>query len=127
MSDDPNVVGHHVAITYFDPPIQCDKDTEINITYEVKQMPNTRNRKHLRAQMDLLADGHQVIMDRAAHINNRLLHADGEPKQHSNESQIRWISRNFERLKEALHAQEARLTRTRAELYEIKKNLRHSS
>jgi hypothetical protein len=119
--------GRVVATTTFDPPIQCDADTEITITYEVRQlMPNESNRRNLKAQMDLLSDAHADITAQAAHCNTRIIVADEQntAKPGHGSTSLKWAGRQLESLEALLEQQRLRVLRVAAEVKAIRENLK---
>lgn len=93
---------------------------------EKKTMPNEANRRNLKAQMDCLSDAHAEITKRAALINSRLLDADtrNNVKPGNGAISLKFAGRQFDTLLADLEQQERRVARVRAELEQIKQNLR---
>lgn len=89
-------------------------------------MPNTRNRANLKAQLDLLSDAHQDIADLTSKINTLLIDADEVEESQSAKRAfcLKIADRRFSNLTDLLSAQADRVYRVRAEVEEIRKNLR---
>lgn len=88
-------------------------------------MPNTTNRKNLKAVIDILSDGHQEVAMKAADVNRVLLDLDERSNSGAGVGlSLRASIRHLGELEEHLEAQEARARRVRDEISEIRKNLR---
>jgi hypothetical protein len=87
------------------------------------QMPNTANRRNLKALMDLLSDSHCEITALAAEANACLVEADGVDGKRS-EFKRKFADRRLESLLGQLAAHELRVRRITDEVTEIKKNIR---
>lgn len=88
-------------------------------------MPNTRNRLNLKAQIDLLSDGHQEIALKAVDANRVLVELDERLAKGTGPSIFtRAADRHLNELGAYLEAQEERVRRIRAEIEQIRKNIR---
>lgn len=88
--------------------------------YVEREMPNIRNRVNLKAQIDLLSDAHSDIAQEAARANKNLLLAD----EAGSETGLFFADSCLLRLEEDLEEQAARCLRVRAEIEQIRKNIR---
>jgi hypothetical protein len=94
-------------------------------------MPNTANRRTLKAMMDLLSDNHAEITATAAKVNAALVEADGLAVGDNTLSDIKKSSfkrnladRHLDTLTVLLASQATRTQRVLAEVEEIQKNIR---
>ena len=94
-------------------------------------MPNTANRRNLKALMDLLSDAHADITATAAKVNARLVAADNPTKGKDEKGKrtfsafdLKLADRGLGELLELLDAQQNRCQRVHEEIETIKKNLR---
>jgi hypothetical protein len=84
---------------------------------------NEKNRRNLKALMDLLSDSHHEMAILAADINTVLLKIDEEPGK-SSAIRSRIVGRKFGELAELLDEQALRVSRTAAEVRQLKKKVK---
>jgi hypothetical protein len=104
------------------------KDMQLSLE---AHMPNTANRRNLKALMDMLSDGHADITAKAVKANERLMEADNPTKGKDEAGQrkfsgfaLKGADRELGDLLELLNSQERRCVRVREEITEIKRNLK---
>ena len=85
-------------------------------------MPNTANRRNLKALMDLLSDSHAEITATATEVNTALIEADQGGRGQSFKQP--YANRRLDALTALLTAQSARALRVISEVEEIQKNIR---
>jgi len=90
------------------------------------KVPNSVNRKNLKAVIDLMSDGHADVTKQASDVNTALLRLDEllNTKEGKPEIYRKFSQRKLEVLLEMLTAHEARVGRVREEIGEILRNIR---
>lgn len=88
-------------------------------------MPNTNNRKNLKALIEILSDGHQDVAQQACDANLSFIKLDESLAEgKGGEIHKRFTQRKLENLLVLLEAHERRVSRVREEVGEILKNIR---
>lgn len=84
---------------------------------------NERHRTQLKNQIELLADSHYDLVNRASNLNARIIQTNEEKNEDKKLTQAHWVDRDFTILVKLLGAHRDRVARVRAEIAEIQRNI----